>query len=128
MKYIRLFMVLSSLSPLMLLMTLITPDLYFYGFCILLIIPNALLLWREKTVIRLKEKRELVIGKVKNRKYMMGLIFAIRGYHMFTIFPPEDVNPISGHSSFFVITKRTQLTPGEHLILYRFSNTVYVEI
>lgn len=60
--------------------------------------------------------------------HYMNLIFAARGYRVFTVYPPDDDNPITGRTSFVVITKRPTLKPGERLDLHRFSDTVYMEI
>ena len=58
----------------------------------------------------------------------MNIIFAIRGYRVFTISPPEDENPLSGRVSQVLITPRVALTPGQHIIAYRLSDTVYFEV
>ena len=59
--------------------------------------------------------------------HYMNMIFAVRGYRVFTVYPPDDDNPITGRTSFAVITKRVALKSGEKLVLYRFSDTVYME-
>ena len=60
--------------------------------------------------------------------HYMNIIFAIFGYRVFTVYPLEENNPFSGKIAFVVITKRANLSKGERLIVYRISNTVYLEV
>jgi hypothetical protein len=57
----------------------------------------------------------------------MNLLFAVRGYRVFTIYPPIDGNPLSGRTSQVLITRRVAVLPGERLVAYRLSDTVYFE-
>jgi hypothetical protein len=59
--------------------------------------------------------------------HYMNLMFAIRGYRVFTIPPPRDDNPFSGRASQVLITPRVALLPGERIVAYRLSDTVYFE-
>jgi hypothetical protein len=59
--------------------------------------------------------------------HYMNLIFAIAGYRVFTVTPPEDTNPLSGRTSQVLITPRVALAPGERIVAYRLSDTVYFE-
>jgi hypothetical protein len=59
--------------------------------------------------------------------HYMNIIFAIRGYRVFTIVPPADENRFSGRTSLALITPRTTIRSGEHIIGYRLSDTVYFE-
>ncbi len=59
--------------------------------------------------------------------HYMNLIFAVLGYRVFTIFPPEDQNPLTGRTSQIVITRRAALLPKERFVAYRISDTVYLE-
>ena len=59
--------------------------------------------------------------------HYMNLIFAIIGYQVFTVSPPDDGNPHSGRESFVLITRRKQLSEGATIYAYRLSNTVYLE-
>lgn len=59
--------------------------------------------------------------------HYMNLIFAMRGLRVFTVYPPRDGNPLSGRTRFAVITRRVSLAPGDRLIAYRLSDTVYLE-
>lgn len=59
--------------------------------------------------------------------HYMNIIFAIRGYRVLTITPPTDENPFTGRISLALITPRTVIRSGEHIIAYRLSDTVYFE-
>jgi hypothetical protein len=59
--------------------------------------------------------------------HYMNIIFAIRGYRVFTILPPNDDNPLSGRISLVLITPRTSVLSGDRIIAYRLSDTVYFE-
>ncbi len=87
--------------------------------------------------IDLNIRREMVTGVVAilfvlfifwhlNLHYM-NVIFAIKGYRVFSVVPPRDGNPFGGKESFVLITKRSFLTPGERVPAYRLSDTVYFE-
>lgn len=60
--------------------------------------------------------------------HYMNLFFATLGYRVFTVYPPDDGNAITGKMSVAVISRRASLTPGDRLIAYRLSDTVYVEV
>jgi len=59
--------------------------------------------------------------------HYMNLVFAARGYRVFTVYPPDDGNPLTGRVPLVLITRRVSLTSGEKLIAYRLSDTVYLE-
>jgi hypothetical protein len=59
--------------------------------------------------------------------HYMNLIFAARGMRVFTIYPPADGNALTGKTPYAVITRRVSLAPGDKIITYRLSNTVYLE-
>jgi len=59
--------------------------------------------------------------------HYMNLMFAAKGYRVFTIYPPADDNQLSGRLSQVLITKRVAISPGERLSVYRLSDTVYFE-
>jgi hypothetical protein len=59
--------------------------------------------------------------------HYMNVMFAARGYRVFTIYPPRDSNPLTGMFSQVLITKRTMLMPGDRIVAYRISDTVYFE-
>jgi hypothetical protein len=60
--------------------------------------------------------------------HYMNLLFAAVGYRVFTVYPPCDGNALSGKTSLALITRRVSLSSGEHLIAYRLSDTVYLEM
>lgn len=60
--------------------------------------------------------------------HYMNLFLAARDYRVFTINPAADNNLLSGKSSFVLITRRKYVLPGESLIAYRLSDTVYMEV
>lgn len=59
--------------------------------------------------------------------HYMNIIFAIRGYRVFTISPPRDDNPLSGRTSLVLLTPRISVLSGDRIIAYRLSDTVYFE-
>jgi hypothetical protein len=59
--------------------------------------------------------------------HYMNLFFAIKGYRVFTITPPDDGNPLTGRESFVLITRRVWLRPNQQLSAYLLSETVYME-
>jgi hypothetical protein len=60
--------------------------------------------------------------------HYMNLLFAALGYRVFTVYPPADGNPLTGKTSCALITRRVSVLPGERLIAYRLSDTVYLEM
>ncbi|TAK20825.1 MAG: hypothetical protein EPO26_16905 [Chloroflexota bacterium] len=60
--------------------------------------------------------------------HYMNLLFALFGFRVFTIYPPTDSNPHTGKTSQVLITRRVFLVDGDQLIVYRLSDTVYMEI
>jgi hypothetical protein len=59
--------------------------------------------------------------------HYMNLAFAVFGYRVFTVMPPQDGNPVSGQDTFVVITRRAALEPGTHVSAFRISDTVFLE-
>jgi hypothetical protein len=59
--------------------------------------------------------------------HYMNLLFAVRGYRVFTVYPPADGNPLTGKIRHAVITRRVSLASGDRLVAYRLSDTVYLE-
>jgi hypothetical protein len=59
--------------------------------------------------------------------HYMNLLFAVKGYRVFTVNPPAEANGVSGKTSFVLITRRVSLVKGERLPAYRLSDTVYIE-
>jgi hypothetical protein len=63
-----------------------------------------------------------------NNLHYMNILFAVFGYRIFTIYPPNDGNPLSGRESVVLITRRCTLFQGERIVPYRLSNSVYWEV
>lgn len=59
--------------------------------------------------------------------HYMNLLFALRGLRVFTVYPPADGNPLTGKTRQALITRRVCLAPGERLVAYRLSDSVYLE-
>lgn len=59
--------------------------------------------------------------------HYMNILFAIRRYHVFTVYPPNEDNNYSSGESFIVITRRRNLQSGQSIVALRLSNTVYLE-
>jgi hypothetical protein len=82
-KAARLLMVLSSLSPLFILWAIrgnsLIPDRWFIGFCALMVIvPNAFLWLRVRTVRMRADKRELAVGAAEDRRdHILGYLFVL---------------------------------------------------
>lgn len=60
--------------------------------------------------------------------HYMNLLFAIFGYRVFTVNPPQDGNLLTGKTSWIVITRRISLESVEKIFAYRLSDTVYMEV
>ena len=60
--------------------------------------------------------------------HYMNLLFAILGYRVFTIQPPNDGNPLTSKTSLVLITKRVSIPSGIRITAYRLSDTVYLEV
>ena len=59
--------------------------------------------------------------------HYINVLFALRRYQVFTVWPPVDGNRYTDHDKLVLITRRKALTPGERLRAYRISDTVYLE-
>lgn len=60
--------------------------------------------------------------------HYMNVIFAVLGYRVFTVYPPEDTNRITDRTGQVVITRRAAMSNGDRLTAYRLSDTVYFEV
>lgn len=60
--------------------------------------------------------------------HYMNILFAVKDYRVFTLYPPSDGNPLTGKTIMVLITRRINLTNGERLTVYRLSDTVYLEM
>jgi hypothetical protein len=173
-KLARFMMVLSSLSPLFFLWAVrgITciEDRWLWLICsALIIIPNAMLLWRIRIAKLRNDVRTLTVGHAEDhREYLlvylfamliplydvnlgstrdaaaaavallfivflfwhlnlhyMNVLFAVRGYRVFTITPGEQ--DFASGEPFVLLTKRIALHQGQKIRAYRLSNTVFFE-
>lgn len=59
--------------------------------------------------------------------HYMNVIFAALGYRVFTINTPDVRDAHAGRSRNVLITRRASLGPGDRLVVYRLSDTVYWE-
>lgn len=59
--------------------------------------------------------------------HYMNIVFAIAGYHVFTVHPLQDDNRLSGREDFVLISRRTSVPDGLTVNAYRISDTVYWE-
>lgn len=59
--------------------------------------------------------------------HYMNIVFALRGYRVFTLYPGSADNRLSGRLNYVLITRRPSLAPGDHIEAYRISDTVYFE-
>ena len=59
--------------------------------------------------------------------HYMNLVFAALGFRVITVSPPADGNPLTGRARQAVITRRVSLASGDQLVVYRLSDTVYLE-
>lgn len=59
--------------------------------------------------------------------HYMNLLFAARGYRVFTVYAPEDTNPHTGRDAIILITRRVSLRSGAQIRALRLSDTVYFE-
>lgn len=58
--------------------------------------------------------------------HYMNLIFAVRGYRVFTV-TPDPTDKFGSKSPFVILTKRSSLPDGTQLQTYRLSDTVFIE-
>jgi len=175
-RFARVMMVLSSLSPLFLLWAIrgvhILPDIWFVVACLtLILLPNGILYLRITTARRQKDTKTLTIGMAEDHRdhllvylfafllplyasnfttwrefaaamsafvfivflfwhlnmHYMNLLFALFGYRVFTITPPDGESPLSGRERFVLITKRCYVHSTQEIRAFRLSDTVYFE-
>ena len=82
--------------------------------------------WRDVAALLLAVGFIVFMFWLLNLHYM-NVVFAIRGYRVFTITPPSDGNPISGRTTLVLITPRASVLSGDRIIAYQLSDTVYFE-
>ena len=59
--------------------------------------------------------------------HYMNILFAIRRYHVFTVYPPQHDNKYASSDSYILVTRRRSLRTGQSIVALRLSNTVYLE-
>ena len=57
----------------------------------------------------------------------LNMLFAIRGYHVFTVHPPQQESKHANPDSYVLITRRRGLPTGEKIVGLRLTNAVYLE-
>ena len=60
--------------------------------------------------------------------HYMNVIFAILGYKVFSITPPDDATNISNQEPYVLLSRRSFLKSGTQLTAFRISNTVFIEM
>ena len=58
--------------------------------------------------------------------HYMNLLFAIKGYRVFTV-TPDPTDRIGSPAPFVILTKRIALPEREQIKAYRLSDTVFIE-
>jgi hypothetical protein len=58
--------------------------------------------------------------------HYMNLLFAVRGYRVFTV-TPNASDPVGSKTSFVVLTRRSALLDGQKIAVFRLSDTVFIE-
>ncbi len=59
--------------------------------------------------------------------HYMNVLFAVLGYRIFTVFPVEDGNPLSGTIPVVLVTRRAAIPQGVEIRPYRLSSSVFWE-
>ncbi|MYA61782.1 MAG: hypothetical protein F4X94_04330 [Dehalococcoidia bacterium] len=59
--------------------------------------------------------------------HYMNIVFAIRRYRIWTIYPSGDTRQYSSLDSFTLITRRSSLSANQSVVAYRLTNTLYLE-
>ena len=61
------------------------------------------------------------------RLHYMNIIFALRRYHILTIYPPETTNPYADRNGYILITRNRGFAPNDRIVAYRLTNGLYME-
>ena len=61
------------------------------------------------------------------RLHYVNILFALKGYRIFTVFPPRDGNAYTGKEAFVLITSRIHLYDDERIKVCRITDSVYME-
>lgn len=60
--------------------------------------------------------------------HYMNVVFALMGYRVFTIYPPEESSSAAGRQPVVLITTRVHISRGETITAHRLSDTVFWEM
>jgi len=97
-----------------------------YLFVILLLYSEGLDTWRDLCAM-IAALAFIVLTLWRLNMHSMNPVFAALGFRVFVVYPPADGNPLTGKTRQALITRRVSLTPGDRIVTYRLSNTVYLE-
>ena len=59
--------------------------------------------------------------------HYMNILFAIRRFNVFTVYPPLEDNKYASSESYILITRRRNLLAGQSIVAVRISSNVYLE-
>ncbi len=59
--------------------------------------------------------------------HYMNIVFVFWRYKVFTISSPQNKNPYTGREPLVLITRRSSVMPNDRILVYRMSDTVYLE-
>ena len=59
--------------------------------------------------------------------HYVNIVFAIRGYHTFTIYPSETTTKYARREGYVLMTRRSNLAMGESIVALRLSHDLYLE-
>ncbi len=176
-QFVRLMMVLGSLSPLFMLWAVAgvkgIPDKHLVAMCfVFAILPSIVVRVRERVASKDNDIKIIVVqtasddsanvlvylftiavplfsvnlDTVRAKFAMLGLVFfvtymylhlrlffmnplyALRGYRVFTVAPPDDEDGIGTRETFVVLSRRRTIAKNAKLRALRLSDTVYLEL
>lgn len=81
--------------------------------------------WRELSALILALVFILFLFWHLNLHYI-NILFSIRGYRVFKVYPPKTENPYANSDSYILITRFESLQSEQELIGIRLSNSVYL--
>ena len=83
--------------------------------------------WREIDVLIVSLLLVIGIFWLLDLHYM-NLFLTILGYRIYTINPENNAGDTAQRDSFVVITKRTSLSEGQEISMYRISDSIFIEL
>ncbi len=60
--------------------------------------------------------------------HYVNILFAIGGFHIFSVYPPTQDNLYANPDSYILITRSRTLHTGQNIVGLRLSNTVYMQV